>query len=135
MTGGSVDENDRELEPEQLFQESFENLFSSTHETTAEDNTSFLSSIKVRPMGIKLLGESDPDLSFPVPMSAAALQSYSIFTESEILLQQLACKLAWTESELAQVIALVSSSLFEGSGVGLDLTRKVNMHMYLQDMY
>ena len=40
--------------------------------------------------------ELNSDCAIPIPK----------FTDSEMLLQQLACKLAWTESELAQLIDL-----------------------------
>jgi len=66
--------------------------------------------------------EPSPGMAVPIP---AALHLHSQFTESEILLQQLSCKLAWTESDLAQVIALISSPRFQGREVGLDLTSKV----------
>ena len=108
----------------QSFQEHLQTLFSSTQETTTDDIASFLLSFKVGITSVELIEKSNPDPLFAVPISAS-LQLHSRFSGSEILLQQLACKLAWTESDLAQVVALVSSPHFDGSDVGLDLTRKV----------
>ncbi len=55
------------------------------------------------------------------------LQYESRFTPSEILLQKLASKCAWTEAEMAQVIDLLRSPQFNADDIGLDLSRKVNL--------
>ncbi len=47
------------------------------------------------------------------------LQSESRFTPSEILLQKLASKCAWTEAEIAQVIDLLRSPQFNADDIGL----------------
>ena len=118
----------------QSFQEQLQILFSSNQETTTDDIASFLLSFKVGKTAIELTAKSNPDPLFAVPMSAS-LQLQIRFSGSEILLQQLACKLAWTESDLAQVVALVSSPHFDGSDVGLDLTRKVKQGNCVSGMH
>ena len=55
----------------------------------------------------------------------ASFQRESRFTTSEILLQRLASKQCWTESELSEVIDLLKSRHFRVGDIGLDLTRKV----------
>ena len=66
--------------------------------------------------------EPNSDCAIPIPKE---LLLNSQFTESEILLQQLACKLAWTESELARLIDVFESPRFHSDEVGSDPTRKV----------
>ena len=68
--------------------------------------------------------EPDPRMKVTMP---DLLQSESRFTPSEILLQKLASKCAWTEAEIAQVIDLLRSPQFNADDIGLDLSRKVNL--------
>ena len=122
---------ENECRTDDVFQESLQELFTSTHEISSEDIGALLANFSVdraAPLSVEIGrdGKSEPSPGMAVPIPAA-LQLHSKFTESEILLQQLSCKLAWTESDLAQVImaTLMSSLLFQGREVGLDLTSKV----------
>ena len=69
-------------------------------------------------------GRIIPDPTFALSVSHLS-RFNSHFTSSEILLQRLACKCSWTESELSQVIDLLHNPLFKARDVGLDVTRKV----------
>ena len=114
-----------ECRTDDVFQESLQKLFTSTHEITSEDIGALLANFSVdRAAEIGLDGKSEPSPRMAVPIPAA-LHLHSQFTESEILLQQLLCKLALKESDLAQVIALIPSPRFQGREVGLDLTSEV----------
>ena len=112
-----------------VFQESFQMLFTSTHEITSEDIGALLANFSVdraAEIGLEGKSETSPGMAVPIP---AALQLHNQFMESEILLQQLSCKLAWTETDLAQVIALISSPRFQGREIGLDLTSKAFVYV------
>jgi len=65
------------------------------------------------------------DLGAVGSFAVASFQRESRFTTSEILLQRLASKQCWTESELSEVIDLLKSRHFRVGDIGLDLTRKV----------
>jgi len=65
-----------------------------------------------------------PDPLFAISVSHLS-RFNNHFTPSEILLQRLACKCSWTESELSKVIDLMHNPSFKARDVGLDVTRKV----------
>jgi hypothetical protein len=71
-------------------------------------------------------GRTEPDPRMKVPMPDF-IQSESRFTPSEILLQKLASKCAWTEAEIVQVINLLRSPGFNVEDIGLELSKKVNL--------
>ena len=70
-----------------------------------------LAEFDVTNMVCEVEGRKEPNSDCAVPIPKELL-SNSQFTESEILLQQLACKLACTEFELAQQIDLLESPRF-----------------------
>ena len=65
------------------------------------------------------------DLGAVGSFAIASFLRESRFTTSEILLQRLASKQCWTESELSEPIDLLKSRHFRVGDIGLDLTRKV----------
>ena len=65
------------------------------------------------------------DLGAVGSFAIASFQRESRFTTSEILLQRLASKQCWTESELSEVIDLLKSLHVRVGDIGLDLTRKM----------
>ena len=86
----------------------------------------FLAELFIEQEETEVEGRIEPDPRMNVPMPDF-LQSESRFTPSEILLQRLASKCAWTEVEIARVIDLLRSPQFNADDIGLDLSRKVNL--------
>jgi hypothetical protein len=85
-----------------------------------------LAELVIKQAETEVEGKIEPDPRMKVPMPNF-LQSESRFTPSEILLQKLASKCAWTEAEMAQVVDLLRSPQFNADNIGLDLSRKVNL--------
>jgi hypothetical protein len=90
------------------FENTFQKLFVSDEGIASAHIRAFLARFDESSMLCEVKSRK-PNSDCVIPMPKELLLS-SQFTESEILLQQPACKLAWTESELAQLIDLFESS-------------------------
>jgi hypothetical protein len=64
---------------------------------SSDEVSQFLAKLVIKQAGTEVEGRIEPDLRMKVPMPDF-LQSESRFTPSEILLQNLASKCAWTEA-------------------------------------
>jgi hypothetical protein len=122
-------------EPISQYDDSFENtlqkLFVSDKKIASAHIRAFLARFDVSSMACEMEGRKEANSDCAVPIQKELLLN-SRFTESEILLQQLACKLACTESELSQLIDLFESPRFHSDEVGMDLTRKVAARLSFQ---
>ena len=107
------------------FSKSIDSLFG-VAALSSERVSQFLAELVIKQAETELEGRIEPDPSMKVPIPDF-LQSESRFTPSEILLQKLASKCAWTEAEMAQVVDLLRSPQFNADDIGLDLSRKVNL--------
>ena len=107
------------------FQQSIDSLFG-VAALSSDKVSQFLAELGIQQAETEVEGRIEPDPRMKVPMPDF-LQSESRFTPSEILLQKLASKCAWTEAEMAQVVDLLRSPQFNADDIGLDLSRKVNV--------
>ena len=109
----------------EAFKTQFQDLFN-LRSVTYSAIQSFLMRLNSACIEQEVEGRIIPDPTFALSVSHLSESRFnSHFTSSEILLQRLACKCSWTESELSQVIDLLHNPLFKTGDVGLDVTRKV----------
>jgi len=114
-----------ETECTDAFQQSIDSLFG-VAALSSDKVSQFLAELVIEQAETEVEGRIEPNPMMQVPMPDF-LQSESRFTPSEILLQKLASKCAWTEAEMAQVVDLLRSPQFNADDIGLDLSRKVNL--------
>lgn len=107
----------------EAFKTQFQDLFN-LRSVTHSAIQSFLTRFNSHCIEQEVEGRIIPDPTFALSVSHLS-RFNSHFTPSEILLQRLACKCSWTESELSRVIDLLHNPLFNAGDVGLDVTRKV----------
>ena len=107
------------------FQQSIDSLFG-VAALSSDKVSQFLAELVIEQAETEVEGRIEPDPRMKVPMPDF-LQSESRFTPSEVLLQKLASKCAWTEAEVAQVIDLLRSPQFNVDDICLDLSRMVNL--------
>ena len=114
-----------ETECTDAFQQSIDSLFG-VAALSSDKVSQFLAELVIEQAETEVEGRTEPDPRMKIPMPDF-LQSKGRFTPSEILLQKLASKCAWTEAEMAQVVDLLRSPQFNADDIGLDLSRKVNL--------
>ena len=107
----------------EAFKTQFQDLFN-LRSVTHSAIQSFLMRFNSPRIEQEVEGRIIPDPTFALSVSHLS-RFNSHFTPSEILLQSLACKCSWTESEISKVIDLLHNPFFKARDVGLDVTRKV----------
>jgi hypothetical protein len=114
-----------ETECTDAFQQSINSLFG-VAALSSDKVSQFSAGLVIKQAETEVEGRIEPEPRMKVSMPDF-LQSESRFTPSEILLQQLASKCAWTEADIAQFIDLLRSPQYDVDDIGLDLSRKVNL--------